>query len=205
MDRSDSMQNLFKKYLNNECSPEEVKEFLAYFNNPDYEPQLRRMINETLDNIDADDDGSRWSDATDESFAIIKKDLVAERSKLVPIYRRTWVRIAVAAILLVGAFTVYNLLTKVAQKPEIVKTKISNPDAKNNKASLTLADGSSIILENVEDGVIAQQGSAKILKTTNGELTYKLLTENPSEVLLNTITTPRGGKYQLILAEGTKI
>src|SRR5690349_7112102 len=102
MDRSDSMQDLFKKYLNNQCSPEEAREVLAYFNDPQNEAQLRGFINQTLESTDADDDGTRWSDSTDESFAVIRNDIAAARTKVVPFYRKTWVRIAVAAVLIVG-------------------------------------------------------------------------------------------------------
>ena len=37
------MEELFRKYLDNQCSPEEVKTLLAYFNNPENEVQLREI------------------------------------------------------------------------------------------------------------------------------------------------------------------
>ncbi|HTE23313.1 FecR family protein [Flavitalea sp.] len=199
------MQELFRKYLNNQCSPEEVKEFLAYFNNPENESQLRELISETLENIDVDDDGSRWSPATDESLAVLKMELSAEKSNVVPIYRKTWVKIAVAAILLVGAFSIYNLINNSNQKKGLVITNNTLQNPGSNKATLTLADGSSVILANVPEGIVTEQGQSQILKTVEGELAYKKLIEKPTEVLLNTLATPRGGKYQLILADGSKV
>jgi transmembrane sensor len=205
MDRSDSMQELFRKYLNNQCSPEEAKQFLACINDPENEFQLRNLIGETLENIDADDHSSRWSPTTHESLAKIKIALVPEKRKTVPIYSRTWLRFTVAAILLVGIFASYNRINTRIMEAEIARTEILNPDPKNSKATLTLADGSSILLENVENGTITQQGTTRILKTANGSLTYKILTEKPTEVLFNKITTPRGGKYQVILGDGTRV
>jgi len=69
------MQDLFRKYLDNQCSPEEVKELLGYFNVPENEIKLRELITGSMEIADDDDDGSRWSPATDEMFAVIKKQL----------------------------------------------------------------------------------------------------------------------------------
>ena len=46
------MQELFRKYLDNQCSPEEVKKLLAYFNDPENEVLLRELIAESLANSD---------------------------------------------------------------------------------------------------------------------------------------------------------
>ena len=62
------MQELFKKYLDNQCSPEEVKALLAYFNNPENEVLLRGLIFDSLETIEADDDESQWQAATDKIF-----------------------------------------------------------------------------------------------------------------------------------------
>ena len=101
------MHDLFKKYLENECSPEEVKELLAYFKVPENESLLRGLITESLATFDAEDE-SQWNPAINETFLAIKKQLDADEVKLVPIFSRTWFRIASAAILIVGSFAVIN-------------------------------------------------------------------------------------------------
>ena len=76
-----------------------------------------------------------------------------------------------------------------------------------NKAILTLADGSTIILDSAQNGALAQQGNTKILKLNNGQLAYnstnKLLSN--TKVLYNTISTPKGGQYQIVLPDGSKV
>src|SRR4030095_8358665 len=53
------------------------------------------------------------------------------------------------------------------------------------------------------NGALAQQEGTKVIKL-GGQLTYN--TEgNTTEVLYNTITTPRGGQFQLELADGSKV
>ncbi|MEO6682317.1 MAG: FecR domain-containing protein, partial [Ginsengibacter sp.] len=54
---------------------------------------------------------------------------------------------------------------------------------------------------------LAQQGQSTIIKLDDGQLAYKGDARNAAskEVQYNTVTTPRGGQYQLVLADGTKV
>jgi ferric-dicitrate binding protein FerR (iron transport regulator) len=80
----------------------------------------------------------------------------------------------------------------------------------SEKAVLTLADGSTIILDNAANGNVAQQGGTKIIKLDNGQLAYDAGRNThrrvlSGELLYNTISTPRGGQYQITLPDGTKV
>jgi ferric-dicitrate binding protein FerR (iron transport regulator) len=44
-----------------------------------------------------------------------------------------------------------------------------------------------------------------VVKQSNGQLAYNTQNEKPTEVLYNTLTTPRGGQYQLVLPDGSKV
>jgi transmembrane sensor len=80
-----------------------------------------------------------------------------------------------------------------------------------NKAVLTLANGQQIILNNAQNGTIGQQGNIRVVKLDSGQLAYATpKAESPADQLAkgplyNTITTPRGGQYQVTLADGTKV
>jgi transmembrane sensor len=78
-----------------------------------------------------------------------------------------------------------------------------------NKAILTLANGSKIILDNAAKGKIASQASTIISKTGDGELVYTApdLVAAPIHNIIatNTISTPRGGQYEIVLPDGTKV
>lgn len=74
-----------------------------------------------------------------------------------------------------------------------------------NKAILTLADGSTIILDSAQNGMLSQQGNANVIKLQNGKLAYKEVGTAPAKVEYNTISTPRGGQYQLELTDGSKV
>lgn len=75
----------------------------------------------------------------------------------------------------------------------------------HNGAILTLSDSSQIVLDSAGNGNIAVQGNSKIVKQ-NGLLSYEKLGSAASrEVLYNTMTTPRGRQFQLVLPDGTKV
>ena len=59
------------------------------------------------------------------------------------------------------------------------------------------------ILDSAADGSLAQQGGVKVIKL-GGQLAYQQA-DNTTEILWNTITTPKGGQYQLVLADGSKV
>jgi ferric-dicitrate binding protein FerR (iron transport regulator) len=68
---------------------------------------------------------------------------------------------------------------------------------------LTLADGRKIILDTASNGALAEQEGTKVIKL-DGQLTYNI-EGSSTQVLYNTITTPKGGQFQLELADGSKV
>lgn len=76
-----------------------------------------------------------------------------------------------------------------------------------DKAILTLSDGSTIALDSAKNGLLATQSGINISKTANGQIIYKTSLSSTSrlEPSYNTISTPRGGQYQVILPDGTKV
>ena len=207
------MKELFNKYVNDQCSPAEVKELLAYFDAPENESVLRDLINGCLEEMDDEDEKSLWNPITDRSSAVIKAQLNPEKGKVVPILRRGWVSIAAAVVLVIGGFLVFNLIKKTDANRDVVTIDTSKQvdasqqasDPGSNKAILTLADGSTIILETAANGTLTQQGNSKIVKPAEGQLAYNLLDEKTTEVLYNSIATPRGGQYQVIFSDGSKV
>jgi transmembrane sensor len=79
----------------------------------------------------------------------------------------------------------------------------------SNKAVLTLADGTKISLTDVENGQLATQSGIVVTKNANGQLVYTVnntVQGNLSaDVSYNTISTPRGGQYQINLPDGTSV
>jgi ferric-dicitrate binding protein FerR (iron transport regulator) len=104
--------------------------------------------------------------------------------------------------------TAYYLFNKqqatvVAKKEDTLKNDVAPG---SNKAVLTLANGTTIALDDASNGVVAQEGNSKVLKPEDGQLLYEQ--EDNSEhgpLSYNTLATPRSGQYQLILPDGSKV
>lgn len=73
-----------------------------------------------------------------------------------------------------------------------------------NGAILKLADGREVVLDSLADGVVATQLGTKV-ELKNGQLVYDAGKKNPGEILYNTMTTPKGRQFQLVLPDGTRV
>jgi ferric-dicitrate binding protein FerR (iron transport regulator) len=124
--------------------------------------------------------------------------------------------VAAAAVIIVVLFAGYFIFNHHATTP-IAKTKTQQQSRfendltpGGNKAVLTLANGAQIILDSATNGALTQQGNTKIIKLDNGQLSYNSVNGSSSspktgEILYNTVSTPRGGQYQVVLADGSKV
>ena len=114
--------------------------------------------------------------------------------------------LAAAAILLLFGLGYWFLTGYLSQEEKLlVKNNIEDKVVPGgNKAVLTLADGSTVLLDSANNGALATQGNVTVIKLDDGQLSYKG-GSNSGTVLYNTIRTPKGGQYQLILADGTKV
>jgi ferric-dicitrate binding protein FerR (iron transport regulator) len=75
----------------------------------------------------------------------------------------------------------------------------------SDKATLTLGDGSSIVLDSAKTGSLALQGNSQVLKKGDGQLQYTPNSVAASAVSYNVLSTPRGGQYKLTLQDGTGV
>lgn len=119
--------------------------------------------------------------------------------------------VAAAAILILLSGGFYFLFFKTNEpRSKTVATTAIKKDFKpgGNNATLTLANGKQIILDSVSAGVLSMQGNTKVIKLNNGLLAYNYqssIINHQSSIQYNVITTPRGGKYEVVLPDGTKV
>jgi ferric-dicitrate binding protein FerR (iron transport regulator) len=178
--------------------------------------------------------------------------------KVVPFFRRGWAVAGAAAVVVLLAGSIYLMLNKknvpgdlAVEKKEI---RFDAPPGRSG-AILTLANGQQMELDNVQNGRLAQQGDAQLLKE-GGRLSYRADgsavgsgagtgaagagaagsdaarrhvaggdagagtagrdgaagagtasrdATAGSPVLYNSITTPRGRQFELVLSDGTRV
>ena len=73
-----------------------------------------------------------------------------------------------------------------------------------NGAVLILNNGQKIVLDNIGQDTIAVQGNTNVI-SRGGELVYDGKRSSGNDLQYNTLSTPRGRQFQLVLADGTKV
>ncbi len=75
----------------------------------------------------------------------------------------------------------------------------------SEKAVLTLSDGSTVILDTAGNGLLARQSNTDIIKLADGQIGYASKGRESLRIIYNTITTPRGGEYSVILPDSSRV
>ncbi|MBO9153483.1 FecR family protein [Chitinophaga sp. GCM10012297] len=119
-------------------------------------------------------------------------------------FQRRW-GWAAAAIVLIAAGTWYLSRSHQPQPVPIVagSTPVDVSPGKNG-AILTLADGSEMVLDSAGNGVITRQNGTAVVLKNNG-LQYTAEGPGTGEMKYNTLTTPKGRQFAVVLPDGSKV
>lgn len=116
--------------------------------------------------------------------------------------KRSWYRFAAAAIFILALGVAYWMIDPFSTYHPSVSAPITALVPGGNKAVLTLASGEQIVLNGANNGNIADQNGVQIIKLDSGLLSYK---GKASQIGYNTLSTPRGGQYQVELPDGSHV
>lgn len=185
-------QKLYEKYLEGKCTPDE-----------------RHQLENYQDHLNLD--GNIWQNHTMGDPDQIKQSILGKLENSINVHSGKQSRIisysiAASLILLLSAGLFYY---KRAKEPVLVKTE--HPRFKNdvlpgnNKAILTLDNGSVINLDDAKTGVLTSENDIDIKKIADGKLEYAASQNQNTAVRYNTLRTPMGGEFQIVLPDGTKV
>ncbi|WEK18463.1 MAG: FecR domain-containing protein [Candidatus Pedobacter colombiensis] len=177
-------QALFQKYAAGNCTEAEKALLESWYlqHSPDAYPDM--SIEERLE------DKQQILAALQQTIAPAKRNML-------------WPKMAgVAAVIF--ALISFGLYTYLAKNKSIQHgTTIAKADVQpgGNKAVLTLANGQTINLSSDKKGIVIKAGELAY----NDGTQIKTNELNAEIIERNTITTPVGGQYQIILQDGTKV
>ncbi len=196
------INQLFNKFLKNECSAEEVRALFEHFNEAKDEASLKQLVADAFDKI-TDQEGGE--DLPEEKVVEMYSKIHQRINKPNRVYR-FFPKLAIAASLLIfmsiGGYLF--LEKKQSQQNDLTVSQSLSPGG--SKAILTLANGKKVVLEEAGNGLIANEGSTEINKTGEGQLVYHVNSSNKSnDSKYNEITIPRGGEFKIVLPDGTKV
>lgn len=207
-------EDLFKKLLAGACSEAEAAQLIAQLaegrGNSVYEDLVLAQLTEKPDM-------AALPESVRENLRLRLEKIVAQDDQPATFHRkkRFWERpwlgytaaaAAIAAVLLV-IFSGNQLHPVQRSTAFIARTSDAVPG--KNQAVLTLADGRKILLAETANGELAKEAGIRVTKTAEGKIVYRV-SAAPSQpegspLTYNTISTPRGGQYQVNLPDGTRV
>lgn len=196
--------NLVRKYLNGTASKKEKGFVEKYYRFFDHKEALSANLSE------------------EERQAIerrilenIHKEMEPKLNKPVTlIFQDVYIRVgvAIAVVFLMIGLSFWLIRPQSGPKWTNSKTNVHDINPGENKAVLTLADGSTIKLNRVQRGLLFKHGSMEIIKQDSGRLLYRFGQKNKdrkdTEVYneaFNILSTPVSGSYQIVLSDGSKV
>jgi len=213
MTEKTNWQYLFEKFTSNTCTEAEFHQLLMLIEQEQYPEGLTEELRTLWERPGkAKSNDIDW----DEKFsAMLKK--ANQGTPVIPIhnyrrklYLKKWA-VAASILILFSSGWYFFFSAKNNLSPQLANN--GNAPAKprqdiasgRDKAILTLTDGSTIVLDSAQNGMVTKQGNTRIIKMEDGRLFYHADQENGSEPAYNSIATPAGGKYEIVLPDGTKV
>ncbi len=142
-------------------------------------------------------------------FASLQEKMEQERARVLEMPHRSfaWKWAAAAILVLIAGLSVYlNLKVKTIDE-QLATTILSVTEVvapQSTRAVITLTDGTRLYLDSLSDGIIALEGSARVVKKADG-VVYEP-TPDTKTIHYNLLTVPRGSRVvNLTLSDGTRV
>jgi transmembrane sensor len=199
----DRLSLLFEKALSNNISDQEREELFLLLGEEENNREIEQLF-----------DKARFSYTNKRTFftehetenlekSILKKSQINAREHKFR-YQWQWPAAAIIA-LFVGIGIFFYLNTAEIHSLPQQKTVLNKIMPVKNRATLVLGNGKVVNLEDIKKGEINEEGVI-IKKTDDGKLIYENASNGKRDQRnQNILSTPRGGQYQLILPDGSKV
>ncbi len=189
---------LLERYTAKSCTKEELDELFAVIRETSADDTLHALLEEHYTTIG----GQEALPEVDYEQVCqnILQQAPARRGRIL-----MWSKAAAAAviILLAGAAAIWQMQRKpTASSPNIAQITKTDVAPGGAKATLTLADGTTVTLDSAGNQVISS-GNTTITRQ-RGQLLYNA-GKAGGVLQYNTLSTPRGGQFRVVLPDGSKV
>ena len=213
---SERLSRLFQGYYEKTLSPEETDELFQLLHRESDDEELNALIQQAW--LQLREEKPQYTTANSDSILnSILENIHNKRddrsSAHVQAKLFTLKRVAAAAVVVLIAGAAWFLFrhtpdpAATASTSPVVLPKDTLSHNNINKAILRLANGSVIILDTLKSGAFTRQGNMQISKAKDGQILYKVddSIAGFAATAINAISTPKGGQYQVLLQDGTKV
>jgi transmembrane sensor len=200
------LKYLLDHYILKTISPEEEQELFQLITQGTHDEQIKEYMSDAWH--------MEYSElmSTQQSKRILNAVFNHEGAKIVSMQqpaKRKFIWVAASILLIVVSVSLFLLMGKntstsaVSTAPKKQTTNDVMPGASG--AILKLDDGSSIVLDNASNGNLVQQGNTLVVKSGSAISYVKDNAQGEKQIHYNTVETPKGRQFQLVLEDGTKV
>lgn len=207
----DKIKHLFYKYFNDLTTDGENRELARLLQQKDLEDDIKQLMEEAWDTFHPHHKIFPEEISEEMLSRILGEKERAERRFFPGVL--SFLRKPAAAAIIVMAIAGGMLLFYSRSESGFTSASPEDPAPGmssdilpgSNKAFLTLSDGRNIILDHASPGLLTTQGGTRIIKEEGDRLAYETTSHEDDPISgSNTLRTPRGGQYHLVLPDGTK-
>jgi transmembrane sensor len=206
-----NLKDLLSQYLSGQISAADQTILYSMLLDDRNQTEAKNILRELSENTAADE-SYRAADWDPVIRSILEQGAPSENDPVrrISILNKSWFRYAASILIIIGVAALTRLVLFKTKPAETTNTgqvaKINDVAPASNKAVLILSTGQQIVLDSAKNGQLAKFGNTTISKTDSGKLLYSSAGTKTSndETSFNTLTTPRGGVYELTLPDGTK-
>jgi transmembrane sensor len=198
--------NLLVAYVSNEIHHDDYNELMDYIEFAKKDVELDAFMKRVWDSQPVTQSFTDFESKMLYGNILSDKRFQSPVKKKLPIYK-SWYGIAASIVLM----TLLGGMLFLYGDPSKVESFFSRNEVKydikpgTNKAILTLADGTEVVLSDVKDDSLAKSTGSNIIQASGGQLVYENTSKVAGKLMYNAVETPRGGQYQVILPDGSKV
>lgn len=198
---------LYQQYTDGTCTETELEEFFEYVRMPEMREALQELAENHLRHIPSG--GLPPVIDWDAMYSrIMQSDMpAAAAGRKKGIVKRLFTRplVAAAVVILVASAGLWFLLANRHQQDTTAGRFKNDIPPGSDKAILTLANGASFALHDMDDKSRQRLASGNFLRLDSGELAYNTSSSSTRATGYNKLATPRGGQFRLVLPDGSRV